>query len=91
CNILITCRQGHKAGDNTAFDTLNVFCRGATGALSGLEKKQYKPVERFPQARASEAPPGDFSAPEYNIQVRQVILKIYSSARVTYYFKGVNG
>ena len=61
CNILITCRQGHKAGDNTAFDTLNVFCRGATGALSGLEKKQYKPVERFPQARASEAPPGDYS------------------------------
>ena len=48
CNILITCREGHKAGDNTVFGTVKAFCRGATGALPGLKNTPYKPLARLP-------------------------------------------
>ncbi|HBQ2992519.1 TPA: hypothetical protein ACN7SH_002526 [Klebsiella pneumoniae] len=48
CNILITCREGHKAGDNTIFGTVKAFCRGATGALPGLKNTPYKPLARLP-------------------------------------------
>ena len=73
CNILITCREGHKADENTVFDTVNAFCQVAADALPGLENPQFQ------------------RAPEYNIQVRPIILKIYSAARVTYYFNWLNG
>ncbi|CAH6703635.1 hypothetical protein AI2937V1_4222 [Klebsiella oxytoca] len=41
CNILITCRKGHKADDNPVLGTLNAFCRVAADALPGLENPQF--------------------------------------------------
>ncbi|CAM3248761.1 Uncharacterised protein [Klebsiella grimontii] len=41
CNILITCRKGHKADGNPVLGTLNAFCRVAADALPGLENPQF--------------------------------------------------
>ncbi len=41
CNILITCRKGHKADDNPVLGTLNAFCRVAADALPGLEIRNF--------------------------------------------------
>ncbi len=47
CNILITCRKGHKADDNTVFRTANAICRVAADALPDLESPQFQHVPEY--------------------------------------------
>lgn len=47
CNILITCRKGHKADDSPVFGTVNAFCRVAADALPGLENPQFQHAPEY--------------------------------------------